>query len=1486
MQLLGFTLFSCLLLQQPACADGTGLLEKSSNCGWNSSTYLYGNDESATVKIVDKEFENNVYCVTQIEFHGDGYKSRQMQVEVDFFELNGSSATGSDCLLESERLTFELDSASGYFGSPSPKSVTWCGQLYAEKHIFSTKNLKIIYNSGQMGQGRGFKLKVSLVLVNSHNAIMLQATEQPRLLYSPGFPDSYGRDIMHSVTLEGEADHYILISILMIDLETDLWDECSDFLTIDNEMYCTTLLEPRDILVPHDSVQISFKSDFFSKENRGYILQYASYAVDNCGWNSSTYLYGNDESATVEIVDNKFGNNVYCVTQIEFHGDGYKSRQMQVEVDFFELNGSSATGSVCLLDSERLTFKLGNTSGYYDGSKSVTWCGQLCAEKHVFPTNSLKIIYNSGQMRQGRGFKLKVSPVLVNSHSAITLKATEQPRLLYSPGYPDSYRSYWRQSVSLEGETGHYILIRILMIDLETRASDRCHDSLTIDNEVYCKTLLEPRDILVPSDSVQISFKSDFSIENRGYILQYASYAVEHLNGSSAALDIGQVPKLYHVHNNSLDWSFSTADPNHTLHLNFIDMDEGELIFGYLVEPLYGVSCLDHDLKHYWSRSQIVALQINAVRQGFFILVGSVSGHGVGLFRAENTVAWLQSDEINLEGKRDFKIYVEKRSNLNIFVMISHSSREGITVHNGPDTSYFDMIKSCNPNSTARNRVISLKTNVVTVELSPENWRRGVYIQYYSTDKIQARDTVLMGPNKVIDKSFNQKLRNMFCFFTVPLTHNRYASLDVKTNLDTPNSLIVRSNGELVTNLQNSDITLQFSTVAVDIDLWIADPPMILSEEPEISLDLRYLDTLSDLDYHNLPLNASSLDEKEVSAPPYLILDPSIICSWEVIPVLPDSSSLMLIVYGATPVDRNLPHSENCAFLTLKSFDGGAVRTFSICPSAIGSQDVVYALHAVTVTLSRKVWVELPEPLFSYRLVEDSTKITPSNSLEKWCPHEVILGDGEEFVRTYGNFATCEMRILPRFYDSFFIVSIQNLGLIRDQTEDLTITITGFDPTDPSEKPLKVETIGLVRELKFEHMALKIDAQVPISSVSKSLFNINFRLHQESVCGRDWIDATDEPQYIVSPNYPQPFPGDLSCMWNIRGWGELHFELVEYDGSDYCKDDHLQITFDYSRFESETKICGKERNQVFVRQNYHQIQVEFHSEKNTKNHRGFLLRYSLKERERQYDYEGDLHSKSSSSGKTGVAVGSSIASILFLLMVGAALAVFITLRRKRTYQLHQRNRREFLCTRREQRSSDDDNSRSPSVFLVGSMVVNTNSPPPPYRARGSFDSANTNSGNYYTNPDGGYTNSAGQFTENRRNGQGNGGAPSENSELGPPPPYHPLMPGSPHSTDEHFSATLDSGTGDIGRSNNTLYPMAQITGLINGCGSEEGARQRSATPRSVSNQDEHRGRTRDTVEGSAQQQAPPPYEVLNPPGPPPTYEVVMLRVVSSQSSTV
>ena len=129
----------------------------------------------------------------------------------------------------------------------------------------------------------------------------------------------------------------------------------------------------------------------------------------------------------------------------------------------------------------------------------------------------------------------------------------------------------------------------------------------------------------------------------------------------------------------------------------------------------------------------------------------------------------------------------------------------------------------------------------------------------------------------------------------------------------------------------------------------------------------------------------------------------------------------------------------------------------------------------------------------------------------------------------------------------------------------------------------------------------------------------------------------------------------------------------------------------------------------------------------------------------------------------------------------------------------------------------------------------------------------------------------------------------------------------PSVADHPLAATWDSGISDIGRSNSTLYSMAQSTGSVNRCGSEEGAREGPATRHSVSNQGEHGGRTTDTVEGSAEQQAesespsservyatpslhpeerqaPPSYEDANPPHPPPTYEVAMLPVASSENS--
>ncbi|RUS82160.1 hypothetical protein EGW08_010094 [Elysia chlorotica] len=310
-----------------------------------------------------------------------------------------------------------------------------------------------------------------------------------------------------------------------------------------------------------------------------------------------------------------------------------------------------------------------------------------------------------------------------------------------------------------------------------------------------------------------------------------------------------------------------------------------------------------------------------------------------------------------------------------------------------------------------------------------------------------------------------------------------------------------------------------------------------------------------------------------------------------------------------------------------------------------------------------------------------------------WCPSEVMLEDGEEFLfsskkmaseirpsELVSRLAYCEMRIRPKFYDSSIIVSV---GIIDQWVSDLNITITGFDPTDPMEVPLKTLRKGYNSITNFDHMALKINAQVTYLFIYEHLFEIIFRLHKESECDSKTIYVGAESQYIVSPNYPEPFPeGHMYCVWHFEASEEIQFELVEYDG--HCSYNHLAITFD-DMCRSPAKICGTARNQLFYCQatyfkTWHTATVNFYSVRNPGNRKGFMLRYRLRQTSSKDDaYDGNQDSSpNSSSSKTGVAVGSTIASILFVLMVGGAVAVFVTRQRRRQQHSRHVNRQDVM----------------------------------------------------------------------------------------------------------------------------------------------------------------------------------------------------------------
>ncbi|GFR75039.1 Tolloid-like protein 1, partial [Elysia marginata] len=350
----------------------------------------------------------------------------------------------------------------------------------------------------------------------------------------------------------------------------------------------------------------------------------------NCGWERRKTLTTDDQSYPVEISNYSYGNNKACRTEITYQTSSRSSRHLLVTVSFFNLQGSSATGHACLAESERLTFQMETSKGL----KNVTWCGQLYAEKHVYPTSRLTIIYNSGQIGQGTGFQLKVSLVLVNSHAGQNFLASDQPRLLYSPKYPENHDDLVRDySVTLEGKEGNFILIRILMINLEQSRGINCFDYLLIGQEKFCGTSRDHEAIVVRGSTTVIYFNSDRSLNKEGYILEYSSYKFGRLSDASephttCTYQIGPVPRLFQVEDLNEGCTFTAEDDSHTLRFEFIERTAQP--FSFIGSDIFFSDSnktvrFRENLKHYWSKGNTVEVHGIFMPNAYF-LVQSVQG--------------------------------------------------------------------------------------------------------------------------------------------------------------------------------------------------------------------------------------------------------------------------------------------------------------------------------------------------------------------------------------------------------------------------------------------------------------------------------------------------------------------------------------------------------------------------------------------------------------------------------------------------------------------------------------------------------------------------------------------------------------------------------------------------------------------------------------------------------------------------------------------
>jgi len=88
-------------------------------------------------------------------------------------------------------------------------------------------------------------------------------------------------------------------------------------------------------------------------------------------------------------------------------------------------------------------------------------------------------------------------------------------------------------------------------------------------------------------------------------------------------------------------------------------------------------------------------------------------------------------------------------------------------------------------------------------------------------------------------------------------------------------------------------------------------------------------------------------------------------------------------------------------------------------------------------------------------------------------------------------------------------------------------------------------------------------------------------------CGGPIVDLEGS---IFSPNYPQPYPKDVSCMWTMRApigyLIKINFQKFDLENSNYCDFDTLNIDIATLRIDSPWEqlavLCGKKRPQAMM----------------------------------------------------------------------------------------------------------------------------------------------------------------------------------------------------------------------------------------------------------------------------------------------------------------
>ncbi|KAF7287446.1 hypothetical protein GWI33_001415 [Rhynchophorus ferrugineus] len=309
--------------------------------------------------------------------------------------------------------------------------------------------------------------------------------------------------------------------------------------------YCNNKLPPV-LLSQSNIVTVDFASDG-SINNGGFSISYAFLRKNNlCGGNYYTAA-GIIRSPGFP---KEYPTNRECVWTITVP----TGSQIMLNVTRFEIEYYTK----CKYDYLEV-----RNGGTFASPIIGTYCGKSIPQFISSHTNKIYLKFRSDLSTSAPGFEIKWSATATGCGGILTGSMGS----IMSPHYPEPYNKnticIWKILVSAGSK------IQVIFGDLGLEENTNCifdfvelYDGYTLNSKVigrYCKPYIHP--IQSTGNKMLVKFKSDVTLESRGFHLQYTIICKNVLKGFSGVIESPNYPNEY-LENQNCEWDIIVPNKN------------------------------------------------------------------------------------------------------------------------------------------------------------------------------------------------------------------------------------------------------------------------------------------------------------------------------------------------------------------------------------------------------------------------------------------------------------------------------------------------------------------------------------------------------------------------------------------------------------------------------------------------------------------------------------------------------------------------------------------------------------------------------------------------------------------------------------------------------------------------------------------------------------------------------------------------------------